>query len=259
MLGWRAYQLSTLEMEAVSDVDNGWTRSAAAWVESQGTDGDYNREFVLDPAIERLFEGRAFERALDVGCGEGRFCRRLRHHFQIPSVTGIDPTEPLLTIARSRDPDGDYRLASAESLPFPDDEFDLVVSYFTLIDIADIETAIGELARVTAPGGSVVIANLNPFITACGGPAWVRDEVGHKQFVRVDNYLEEHANWQAWRGIRILNYHRPMSRYMTLLLEAGLQLAHFQEPTATGGPEEQRAAYNRVPYAHLMEWRKLAA
>lgn len=240
----------------MTDAENGWSQSAAAWIDSQGRDGDFNREFVLDPAIDQLLAGHTFRHALDVGCGEGRFCRRLKQRQQALTVTGIDPTAPLLATARSRDPDGDYQLASAEALPFPDDRFDLVVSYFTLIDIEHIEKAIGEMARVTAPGGSVLIANLNPFITACGGAAWVRDGAGAKQFVRVDNYLEEHADWQEWRGIRILNYHRPMSRYMTLLLEAGLQLKRFEEPKAVGGRADARAAYNRVPYAHLMEWTK---
>jgi SAM-dependent methyltransferase len=236
--------------------DNGWSQSAAAWTTSQGGDGDFSRQFVLDPAIDALLDGRRFQRALDVGCGEGRFCRRLKEKQAIPDVTGIDPTLPLLKTARMRDPDGDYRQAMAEALPFEDNSFDLVVSYLTLIDIAEIERAIAEIARVTAPGGSVLIANLNPFITACGGAAWMRDGNGRKLHVKVDRYLEDHADWQEWRGIRILNYHRPMTRYMTLLLAAGLQLVSFAEPPAIGGPQEARDSYNRVPYAHLMEWKK---
>jgi 2-polyprenyl-3-methyl-5-hydroxy-6-metoxy-1,4-benzoquinol methylase len=240
----------------MSEIDNGWSQSSSAWTTSQGHDGDFNRQFVLDPAIDTRLEGRTFSRALDVGCGEGRFCRRLKARQGIAEVIGIDPTLPLLDTARLRDPAGDYRQAMAEALPFADGSFDLVVSYFTLIDIADVETAIAEIARVTAPGGSVLIANLNPFITASGEAAWVRDGHGRKLHVKVDRYLEEHADWQEWRGIRILNYHRPMSRYMTLLLGAGLHLVSFAEPPAIGGPPEARDAYNRVPYAHLMEWKK---
>jgi ubiquinone/menaquinone biosynthesis C-methylase UbiE len=46
-------------------------------------------------------------------------------------VVGIDPTEALLAQARKRDPDGDYRLANAQALPFPGASFDLVVTYLT--------------------------------------------------------------------------------------------------------------------------------
>ncbi len=236
--------------------ENGWSQSAAAWIDSQGDAGDFNRQYVLDPAIDVLLSGRRFDRVLDVGCGEGRFCRRLRERHAVTDVTGIDPTQPLLNTALRRDPDGTYIRADAESLPFPDRHFDLVVSYFTLIDIPDLDKAVSEMARVLQGGGTLLIANLNPFITACGGAAWVRDGAGRKQFVRVNRYLEEHSDWLAWRGIRILNHHRPMSRYMTVLLDAGLQLIRFEEPPAIGGPQEARAAYNRVPYAHLMEWKK---
>ena len=67
-----------------------------------GERGDWGREHVLDPVmLGRVAAGR-FERALDVGCGEGRFCRMLKAAGV--SVTGIDPTPQLLETARQRDP-----------------------------------------------------------------------------------------------------------------------------------------------------------
>lgn len=240
----------------MDEEENGWSQSASAWINSQGDQGDFSREFVLDPAIDRLLSGRSIQHVLDLGCGEGRFCRRLKQLYGISHVTGLDPTEPLLARARLKDPDGDYRNGRAEQLPFSDDAFDLVVSYLTLIDIPDLDSAIQEAFRVLKPGGSFLIANLNPFITACGGTAWKRDGAGRKLYVQVDNYLSEHADWQAWRGIRILNHHRPMARYMTCLLNAGFMLKTYEEPPAIGGPQDVRDSYNRVPYAHLMEWKK---
>ena len=70
------------------------------------------------------------------------------------AATGIDPTQSLLEVARKRDPSGDYRPGRAEQLDFDDASFDLVVSYVTLVDIADFRTAIREMARVLRPGGS---------------------------------------------------------------------------------------------------------
>jgi len=57
------------------DVSDGWAGSAAAWIAEQGDDGDYGRRFVLDAPMRERIEGRGFRNALDVGCGEGRFCR----------------------------------------------------------------------------------------------------------------------------------------------------------------------------------------
>ena len=42
----------------------------------------------------------------------------------------------------------------------------------------------------------------------------------------IDHYLDERAEWISWRGIRVKNYHRPLGRYMTLFLGAGLRLTH---------------------------------
>ena len=117
------------------DVSDGWAESAAAWIVEQGEDGDYGRRFVLDAPMRQRIEGRGFRNALDVGCGEGRFCRILRRAGI--RTTGIDPTEALLARARELDPGGDYRLGRAETMDF-DAEFDLAVSYLSLIDMPDL-------------------------------------------------------------------------------------------------------------------------
>jgi SAM-dependent methyltransferase len=232
---------------------NGWPESAAAWVADMGERGDFGREFVLDAPMLARIQGRGFTTALDVGCGEGRFCRMLKARG-IKAV-GIDPTEELLRHARQRDPSGDYRLGRAEQLALADRSFDLVVSYLTLIDIQDIGAAISEIARVLRPGGTLLIANLTSFSTA--GPTWRRNADGGP-FFSIDNYLEERAEWTAWRGIRILNWHRPLGTYMSLLLDAGLQLRHFAEPAPTGGDPDKAGRYRRVPWFLIMEWEKPA-
>ena len=127
-------------------MNDGWDRSAGAWIAAIGEQGDWGRKHVLDPIMLQRASARRFKRALDVGCGEGRFCRMLQARG-IPAV-GIDPTEALLAEARKRGPKGEYHCARAESLPFPGASFDLVVSYLTLIDIADFRTALKEMVRV---------------------------------------------------------------------------------------------------------------
>jgi SAM-dependent methyltransferase len=236
---------------------SGWEESASAWIADIGTDGDFSRQFVLDqPMIGRVSD-RGFRRALDVGCGEGRFCRILAA-LGIKTV-GIDPTEALIRHARQQDPEGDYRLGRAEALEFPDRSFDLVVSYLTLIDIPDIRTAIAEMCRVLAPAGTLLIANLTSFNTAGQPDGWVQDADGNPRF-HIDHYMEERADWVSWRSIRIHNWHRPLSTYMSLLLEQGLQLRHFAEPMPVAAADPAKAEWHRrVPYFLIMEWQKPAA
>jgi ubiquinone/menaquinone biosynthesis C-methylase UbiE len=111
-------------------MDNGWQASADAWIADMGEHGDFGRRYVLDPAMLPRALTRSPRNALDVGCGEGPFCRMLKLHGV--AVTGLDPTPALIDAARARDSDGAYIEAKAERLPFHDGAFDLVVSYLSL-------------------------------------------------------------------------------------------------------------------------------
>ena len=215
--------------------------------------GDFGRRFVLDQPMMELVRRRAHATALDVGCGEGRFCRMLQP-LGIRTI-GVDPTEALVAQALVQDPGGDYRIGMAEHLDFEDRSFDLVVSYLSLIDIAELGTALLEMARVLRPGGSLLIANLTGFTTAgmvFGGrrPRGADKHAG---------YLDEHGSQVRWGDISIRNWHRPLETYMKGLLDVGLQLRHFSEPRPHGGPPEKVRRYLKAPYFLIMEWAKPGA
>jgi SAM-dependent methyltransferase len=237
-------------------MSDGWDESAQAWIASLGQSGDWGRQYVLDkPMLERV-RLAAPSTALDVGCGEGRFCRMLQ--AQGIATVGIDPTATLLDSARRLDPAGDYRPGRAEALDFPDAAFDLVVSYLTLIDIPDATAAIAEMARVLKPGGRLLIANLGSFNSAGLNLGW-SDLADGRRVWALDHYLQERAEEVAWNGIRILNWHRPLSTYMSLCLGQGLRLTHFDEPPGHCPDAEYGAHYNRAPWFLMMEWMKPAA
>jgi 2-polyprenyl-3-methyl-5-hydroxy-6-metoxy-1,4-benzoquinol methylase len=236
-------------------MSNGWESSAQAWIDSmgeRGERGDWGRQHVLDPVMMARVAAGRFGNALDVGCGEGRFCRMLKAAGVRP--TGIDPTPALLEVARQRDPSGDYRPGRAEQMEFEVASFDLVVSYITLIDIPDFRAAIREMARVVRPGGSLLIANLTGFTSACAAQGWVKDERGEYLHYPVDNYLGEFPFWFEWSGIRIENWHRPLEAYMTAFLEAGLILKFFAEPPPVSGELVHQERARRVPWFVVMEW-----
>ena len=236
-------------------MDNGWQESASAWIADMGDDGDFGRRYVLDPVMIPRARAHSARLVLDVGCGEGRFCRALRTDGS--SVVGVDPTPALLDAARARDASGQLVRGVAESLPFPDERFDLVVSYLSLIDIPDLGSAIREIVRVLRPGGALLIANLNAFNTSGADRGWVKDQDGREAYYPVDHYLSERAMWIEYRGIRIVNYHRPLSTYFKLLLNSGLTLTYFDEPAPIAEAPRVRAdRYRRAPWFLVMEWRK---
>ena len=235
-------------------MDDGWNASAQAWIESIGQYGDWGRRHVLDrPMLERCRD-RGFIRALDVGCGEGRFCRMLAAEGM--ETIGIDPTTALIEHARKRHPSGDYRIGNASAVGLADMSVDLVIFYLSLIDISDLDAAIEEARRVLRPGGRVLIANLQAFNTAAVGLGWSKEIDGSRR-VCIDNYLDERPLRAEWAGISIINWHRPLGRYMSALLAAGFVLRHFEEPEPVGDDSAKADRYRRVPYLIVMEWEKL--
>jgi SAM-dependent methyltransferase len=234
-------------------MSNGWNESADAWIAEQGADGDWGRRFVLDAPMLARVTGRGFARALDVGCGEGRFCRKMQ--AEGIATIGIDPAAALIEQARRLDPVGDYRMAHAESLDLPGASLDLAVCYLSLIDIAALAAAIAQIHRVLRAGGTLLIANLQGFLTANSPDGWTDEPDGSQRF-SIDHYLDEEVRWAAWRGIRVQNWHRPLATYMQALLRAGFELRHFAEPEPVGGDPDRAARYRRAPFFLLMEWQK---
>ena len=63
-------------------------------------------------------------RVLDVGCGPGALITELVGRLGSAGVSAVDPSHSFVQAVRERHPDVDVRQASAEQLPFHEDEFD---------------------------------------------------------------------------------------------------------------------------------------
>jgi hypothetical protein len=154
-----------------------------------------------------------------------------------------------------------YLRTIAESMPLRDGSFDLAITYITLVDIEGYADAIAEMSRLLRAGGRVVAVNIG-FASASVGPGggWLRDEDGQELYVPIDNYGTEWSAVLEWNGLRIRNWHRPLSAYMDAYLGAGLILRRYMEPTPPGQlrslPDFARAF--RVPWFTVMVWEKPA-
>jgi len=93
--------------------------------------------------------------ALDVGCGPGALTEVLAERLGPASVSAADPSEPFVEACRARVPGARVEVASAEALPFADGAFDAALSQLVVNFMDDAEKGVGEMARVTRPGGIV--------------------------------------------------------------------------------------------------------
>jgi SAM-dependent methyltransferase len=99
----------------------------------------------------------------DVGCGIGLTDRHLAGRFR--SLTGTDVSPGLLHAAARENPGVRYELAKRDRLPFEEDAFDLAfaVCVVQVVPRPERPRFVAELARVTRPGGLVVVFEHNPF------------------------------------------------------------------------------------------------
>src|SRR6266700_6887216 len=100
---------------------------------------------------------------LDVGCGGGFLAEELARLGC--SVTGIDPSAPTVLTARRHAAGAglaiDYRVATGESIPFPDDAFAAVACCDVLEHVDDLDRVVAEIGRVLRPGGVLLYDTVN--------------------------------------------------------------------------------------------------
>ncbi len=120
----------------------------------------YQREraAVLAERIETLLQLRGDERALDVGAGAGAFAFALA--TRVREVVAVEIDEALAERARAdAPPNVEVLVGNGEALPFEFASFDLAGSLRTLHHTPRPELVIAELARVTRPGGTVLVVD----------------------------------------------------------------------------------------------------
>ncbi|WP_327725003.1 methyltransferase domain-containing protein [Streptomyces europaeiscabiei] len=128
-----------------------FTSRAASWEERFAADGPR-----YAAAVSRM-ELRPGQRVLDVGCGSGRALPALRAEVGVEGVVlGADLTPAMLTAAARKGRTG-LLLADACRLPLPTASLDGIFSAGLVDHVPDPMAGLREWARVTAPGGVLLL------------------------------------------------------------------------------------------------------
>jgi ubiquinone/menaquinone biosynthesis C-methylase UbiE len=116
------------------------------------------RALRLGEQVRAFVDLRGDERALDVGTGAGALAFALAP--LVREVVGLDPVPELLELARERGlSNTEFLEGDGTALPFPDGTFHLAGTHRTLHHVAQPERIVAELARVTRPGGRVLVVD----------------------------------------------------------------------------------------------------
>jgi demethylmenaquinone methyltransferase/2-methoxy-6-polyprenyl-1,4-benzoquinol methylase len=110
-------------------------------------------------ATRAALDLRPGERVLDVGAGTGVSTEELARSGAY--AVGADISLGMLRAGRRARPDVPLLAGDALRLPFPDATFDAVTISFALRNVVDTDAALQEFARVTRPGGRLVVCELS--------------------------------------------------------------------------------------------------
>lgn len=112
------------------------------------------------PQIQELLGNVEGKRILCVGCGGGAECFSLSKRGAV--VEGIDTSEALLNLAKTKYPDLRFQLANIEALPYSNNSFDVVYCGHVLHYLRDWAQALDELHRVLSDSGKIVVTIHHP-------------------------------------------------------------------------------------------------
>lgn len=229
-----------------------WESNAEAWTRQTRSGIDVFRDLLNTPAFLALMPPIGALRGLDVGCGEGFNTRQLAGRGARMWAVDIAPTFVRhANEAEKAHPLGiDYRLGDGMRLPFATASFDFVTAFMSFMDMPEPARAILEASRVLRPGGFLQFSILHP----CFMPPVrkvLRDRQGVPRAVEIAAYFQSTEGrvddwWFSGLGVaerqgevpfRTPIFHRTLTSWIDMIVDAGLMLEKLGEPTAHEGLE----------------------
>lgn len=249
-----------------------WEANAPAWIELSRAGFDVCRDLVNTPTFLSLLPPTAGLRCLDLGCGEGHNTRQVADGGG--DVVALDISEVFIRAAAAAD-DGHgirYLLGDGAVLPFRGASFDVVTAFMSLMDVADPERSLHEIARVLRPGGTLQFSVLHP-VSSSPIRRWVTDAAGRREALAIGGYFDDEApveeTWtfgaappevrEQHRPFTIAYAHLTVAGWFNAVLGVGLVLDAVAEPhadQATAAEHPDVADTRIAPYFLLVRARK---
>ena len=227
------------------EVAQHWEANAGTWTRHVRAGLDVYRDALNTPAFLAMLPPVKGLEGLDVGCGEGANTRKLAQLGARMQAVDIAPT--FIQHAReteAADPLGiGFQVGDGMDLDFPDQSFDFVTAFMSLMDMPGQAQALCEAHRVLRPGGFLQFSILHP----CFVPPHrkvLREEDGRVRAVEVGGYFDVmYGTPETWwfstlpreeraqvAPFTVPRFHRTLSGWVELIGQAGLVIERFGEP-----------------------------
>jgi demethylmenaquinone methyltransferase/2-methoxy-6-polyprenyl-1,4-benzoquinol methylase len=151
---------------------------------------------------------------LEIGCGPGTFAERVEGC----EVTCLDPIPAMLKVAKLRvdaarkargESPASFVEGTAESIPLPDGEFDVVCCLFSFRDFNDKRKSLEEILRVLKPGGRLLICDAGKANFVHGWLGWLWMKVWIGSYARMVCKQKEHP----WKWLTKTYVHFGTTRF----------------------------------------------
>lgn len=228
-----------------SDSRAAWNVGADAWDEFVESGADYYRHAIHGPALLRACEPVQALDILDLGCGQGFFCRELAKRGA--RVVAIDVADQQIAYAKlheQQEPLGiEYHVMSATRAAehLQERRFHLVTACMALHDMANVAAILRSTFALLPKGGRMVFSIPHP-CTDTPFREWELDQAGNKTALKIDHYFDSGPAICHW-NMKRLKYHwetpywrYTLSEWSEMIAEAGFLIRRIHEPRPT---EEQ--------------------
>jgi ubiquinone/menaquinone biosynthesis C-methylase UbiE len=191
-------------------------------------------EAVIVPWLPDLLPELTGKSVVDLGCGDGWFCRYAAE-AGAGAVVGVDSSARMLQRARERTSDVriSYLHAFAEDVEFPAASADVVVSILALHYVADLDPVLAGIAAWLVHGGTFVEIVEHPIFTSQRERSgWMTVQGRHAAWP-VSDYFDEGARTTTWFVDGVVRYHRTLATIVNGIRAAGLTIDRVEEPRPT--------------------------
>lgn len=229
-----------------------WDANAEWWDDKIG-DGNAFQCELIEPAQERLLDIQPGELVLDIGCGAGRFARRMAELGA--TVVAFDFSERFIERAKQRTTEHadriEYHAIDAtqrdQLLHFGKKRFDAAVATMCLMDMASIDPLISALPEMLKAGARFVFSVTHPCFHSTGASRFSEDvEIGGRLSPRTGIKVSEYLTPMARKTEGIVgqpetqySFHRPLQDLFGAAFRAGFAMDGLLEPSLEEGPPGQ--------------------
>jgi len=240
-----------------------WDRLANWWDDKIG-DGNEFQDYLIEPATLRLLALKPGERILDVGCGAGRFARRMAGLGAI--VVAVDHSQEFLDRARERttNSSGEVRYLKLDAtdpsalLSLGERSFDAAVCTMALMDMSSITPLLSTLPRMLKTQGRFVFSVSHQAFnsgTARHVAEW--SDCDGEEMTRSGITVTDYAKPFAHKGIGVPGqpepqyyFHRSISLLFNTCFRYGFVLDGMEEPVfpeGFQGKADSPLSFSRMP------------